>query len=94
EKQGKRLRRRHIFGRAFGLESDDEEDFNQSNISNNHSLLKSRHQINDGVLFESELLDGLSNWLDRLFEGSLPRYNVPEWPIGLLGDDNDDDDND
>ncbi|CAH8670962.1 unnamed protein product [Schistosoma margrebowiei] len=94
EKQGKRLRRRHIFGRAFGLESDDEEDFNQSNISNNHSHLKSRHQINDGVLFESELLDGLSNWLDRLFEGSLPRYNVPEWPIGLLGDDNDDDDND
>ncbi|CAH8681386.1 unnamed protein product [Schistosoma rodhaini] len=73
-------------------ESDDEEDLHQSNINNNHSHLKSRHQITDGVLFESELLDGLSNWLDRLFEGSLPRYNIAEWPIGLLGDDDDDDD--
>ncbi|CAH8682614.1 unnamed protein product [Schistosoma rodhaini] len=72
-------------------ESDDEEDLHQSNINNNHSHLKSRHQITDGVLFESELLDGLSNWLDRLFEGSLPRYNIAEWPIGLLGDDDDDD---
>ncbi|XP_018655599.1 hypothetical protein Smp_196180 [Schistosoma mansoni] len=88
EKQGNRLRRRHIFGRAFGLESDDEEDLHQSNINNNHSHLKSRHQITDGVLFDSELLDGLSNWLDRLFEGSLPRYNIAEWPIDFITDAN------
>ncbi|CAH8874851.1 unnamed protein product [Trichobilharzia szidati] len=83
---GKRLRRRRIFGRAFGLESDDEEDI-QSDGINNREHLKSRHQISDGALFDSELLSGLSNWLDRLFEGSLPRYNIAEWPIGLLGDD-------
>ncbi|KAH8869331.1 DnaJ likeubfamily C member 16 [Schistosoma japonicum] len=92
KKQNKHLRRRHIFGRAFGLESDDEEDFNQSNDNDNRSHLKSRHQVTDGALFESELLDGLCNWLDRLFEGSLPRYNVTEWPISLLGDDDDDND--
>ncbi|CAH8640082.1 unnamed protein product [Heterobilharzia americana] len=83
---GKHLRRRRIFGRAFGLESDDEDDV-QSDSIDRRAHLKSRHQITDGALFESELLEGLPNWLDRLFEGSLPRYNVIEWPVGLLGED-------
>ncbi|CAH8598794.1 unnamed protein product [Schistosoma turkestanicum] len=90
-----RTRKRHIFGRVFGMESDDEEAEAVNDQCNNHShTLKSRHQITDGVLFDSELLNGLANWLDRLFEGSLPRYTVTEWPISLLGNDivNDEDD--
>lgn len=31
-------------------------------------------------LFEDNLLDGLSNWLDRLFEGSTHRYYINYWP--------------
>lgn len=32
------------------------------------------------ILLEENLLDGLSNWLDRLFEGSTHRYYVNYWP--------------
>ncbi|GAB0090549.1 DnaJ homolog subfamily C member 16 [Sergentomyia squamirostris] len=32
------------------------------------------------VLFEENLLDGLSNWLDRLFEGTTHRYYINYWP--------------
>ncbi|XP_049305904.1 dnaJ homolog subfamily C member 16 isoform X2 [Bactrocera dorsalis] len=32
------------------------------------------------ILLEENLLDGLSNWLDRLFEGSTHRYSVNYWP--------------
>ncbi|XP_018022171.1 dnaJ homolog subfamily C member 16 isoform X2 [Hyalella azteca] len=32
------------------------------------------------VLFEEQLLEGFSNWLDRLFEGSTHRYAINYWP--------------
>lgn len=32
------------------------------------------------ILLEENLLDGLDNWLDRLFEGSTHRYYVNYWP--------------
>lgn len=32
------------------------------------------------ILLEENLLDGLSNWLDRLFEGSTHRYFINYWP--------------
>ncbi|XP_052895215.1 dnaJ homolog subfamily C member 16-like [Anopheles moucheti] len=32
------------------------------------------------ILLEENLLDGLPNWLDRLFEGSTHRYFVNYWP--------------
>lgn len=32
------------------------------------------------VLLQGNLLDGLSNWLDRLFEGSTQRYHINYWP--------------
>ncbi|XP_054716062.1 dnaJ homolog subfamily C member 16-like [Uloborus diversus] len=35
------------------------------------------------VVFEEHLLDGLSNWLDRLFEGSTQRYYIQFWPDNM-----------
>lgn len=32
------------------------------------------------IISEDNLLDGLSNWLDRLFEGTTQRYYVNYWP--------------
>jgi len=32
------------------------------------------------IVFEEHLLDGLSNWLDRLFEGTTQRYHIQYWP--------------
>lgn len=31
-------------------------------------------------IFEDQLLDGLQNWMDRLFEGTTYRYHVNYWP--------------
>jgi DnaJ homolog subfamily C member 16 len=36
--------------------------------------------LNSKILLEENLLDGLSNWLDRLFEGSTHRYFINYWP--------------
>ncbi|XP_037074988.1 dnaJ homolog subfamily C member 16-like [Pollicipes pollicipes] len=39
-----------------------------------------RTRVTDEVLFEEHLLDGLPDWLDRLFEGQTVRYHVKYWP--------------
>lgn len=55
-------------GAFLGLESDDSSD-------------QAPEVIDDPkILLEENLLDGLSNWLDRLFEGSTHRYFVNYWP--------------
>jgi DnaJ homolog subfamily C member 16 len=55
-------------GAFLGLESDDSSD-------------QATDVIDDSkILLEENLLDGLSNWLDRLFEGSTHRYFVNYWP--------------
>jgi DnaJ family protein C protein 16 len=51
---------------GFEGESDDSSDHNDVNDSK--------------ILLEENLLDGLSNWLDRLFEGSTHRYFINYWP--------------
>ncbi len=40
-------------------------------------------QIIGSQLAIDQVLHGLPNWLDRLFEGSINRYYVPEWPDNL-----------
>ncbi|TGZ55485.1 hypothetical protein CRM22_010395 [Opisthorchis felineus] len=79
------VRKRRIFGHIFGMESDEDEDGRQL-----QSSLRTRPP--PPVLLESELLDGLPNWLDRLFEGSLPRYQLIEWPSNLRGNELDESD--
>ncbi|GAA52774.1 DnaJ homolog subfamily C member 16 [Clonorchis sinensis] len=81
------VRKRRIFGHIFGMESDEDEGGRQL-----HSSLRTRPPPPPPVLLESELLDGLPNWLDRLFEGSLPRYQLIEWPSNLRGNELDESD--
>ncbi|XP_076315234.1 dnaJ homolog subfamily C member 16-like isoform X2 [Tachypleus tridentatus] len=47
-------------------------------LNTNNGRLKSNN-----VLFEEHLLDGLSNWLDRLFEGTTQRYYIQYWPVNM-----------
>ncbi|XP_013775072.1 dnaJ homolog subfamily C member 16-like isoform X2 [Limulus polyphemus] len=35
------------------------------------------------ILFQEHLLDRLSNWLDRLFEGTTQRYYIQYWPENM-----------
>ncbi|BHF68495.1 DnaJ molecular chaperone y domain [Sparganum proliferum] len=70
------------FNKLLNLETDDldDEDFDDSSDASESSL---RHHAAHGPLLEQELLRGLCAWLDRLFEGSLRRYHVSEWPANL-----------
>lgn len=53
-----------------GSESDDDADSYGGNSS----------ELDEKILLEENLLDGLSNWLDRLFEGTTQRYFINYWP--------------
>lgn len=37
-------------------------------------------ESDDSILLQGTLLDGFSNWLDRLFEGTTQRFHVNYWP--------------
>lgn len=55
-------------GAFLGLNESDSEDYFGSG------------ELDEKILLEENLLDGLSNWLDRLFEGSTHRYYINYWP--------------
>lgn len=46
-------------------------------------LNKNDADIYGSIVFEEHLLDGLPNWLDRLFEGSTRRYYIQYWPDNM-----------
>lgn len=45
-----------------------------------HSSESSDSESDGRPLLQGTLLDGLENWLDRLFEGSTHRYYINYWP--------------
>ncbi|XP_064461330.1 dnaJ homolog subfamily C member 16-like [Ornithodoros turicata] len=55
-----------------------------SDVESGHLLKKQEDacaaDVYGSVLFEEHLLDGLPNWLDRLFEGTTKRYYIQYWP--------------
>ncbi|VDK69861.1 unnamed protein product [Dibothriocephalus latus] len=71
------------FNKLLNLEDDDvdDEDFEESSDASQSSP---RQHSPQGPLLEQELLHGLCVWLDRLFEGSLRRYHVRDWPTNLV----------
>ncbi|VDK40547.1 unnamed protein product [Taenia asiatica] len=89
EEESYKVRRRHVpsssskesrrvtnFSRLLGLNrsSDEESDYESED----------EDMVTPAIpLLEHEVLAGLPTWFDRLFEGSLRRYHVPEWPRHL-----------
>uniref|UniRef100_A0A915KJ04 Uncharacterized protein n=1 Tax=Romanomermis culicivorax TaxID=13658 RepID=A0A915KJ04_ROMCU len=64
---------------------DDDENFGLSDEENDSDSEREAEQMRQKILNKKslnldELLDGLPNWLDRLFEGSSRRYYVQQWP--------------
>lgn len=58
---------------------------NEGTIIISAVFLKSQNFFQNGdkyshIIFQENLLDGLPNWLDRLFEGSTQRYYINYWP--------------
>ncbi|KAL5964668.1 hypothetical protein TSMEX_007595 [Taenia solium] len=90
EEESYKVRRRHVpsssskesrrvanFSRLLGLNrsSDEESDYE----SEGEDMVTPTTP-----LLEHEVLAGLPTWFDRLFEGSLRRHHVPEWPRHLI----------
>lgn len=59
-------------------ESDLESGIDTRNRTHRQDLLY--NDLHDEIIFEENLLDGLSSWLDKLFEGSTIRYHINFWP--------------
>lgn len=62
------------------------EDSNSDSENSDVEAAKFSYNENDlygSIVFEEHLLDGLSNWLDRLFEGSTQRYYIQYWPENM-----------
>ncbi|KAK4305788.1 hypothetical protein Pmani_022334 [Petrolisthes manimaculis] len=82
------LRRRHtkssITGDFMGFsdnESESESDV-ETGDKRKDSIASDKPLLNyySNILFEDQLLEGLGNWLDRLFEGTTLRYHINYWP--------------
>ncbi|KAL5105411.1 hypothetical protein TcWFU_003321 [Taenia crassiceps] len=72
----KELRRVANFSRLLGLNRSSDEESNYESEDEDIATPTT-------PLLEHEVLAGLPTWFDRLFEGSLRRHHVPEWPRHL-----------
>lgn len=52
----------------------------RSRSHENHSTRKSNRSRSQATLQIHHKLDRLGLWMERLVEGTLPRYQVPSWP--------------
>lgn len=52
----------------------------RSRSHENHSTRKSNRSRSQATLQIHHKLDRLGLWMERLVEGTLPRYHVPSWP--------------
>lgn len=50
------------------------------NTTNGNNVSDLSSIDNNDVIFENNLLNGLPNWLDKLFDGSTTRYYINFWP--------------
>ncbi|XP_021948075.1 dnaJ homolog subfamily C member 16 [Folsomia candida] len=67
-------------GAFLGFDSENSSD-EQSDVERGGGLNNDTSDTPEaGILFTNHLLDNLSNWLDRLFEGSTHRYHINYWP--------------
>lgn len=65
----------------MGFEEESSDDSDTDIEAGDRDLIdRQTGDIDDEIVFEEHLLDGLSNWLDRLFEGSTQRYHIQYWP--------------
>nr|XP_027194543.1 dnaJ homolog subfamily C member 16-like [Dermatophagoides pteronyssinus] len=85
------LRRLEEDGEFLGLNETNENSSEESdvesgmlvrnqNTTNGNNVSDLSSIDNNDVIFENNLLNGLPNWLDKLFDGSTTRYYINFWP--------------
>lgn len=77
------LSRRNFIDTDEEPSSDDEASYRSDEFASMGEKKKlHRSSSQRGVNMEN-VLDGFPNWMDRLLEGSIRRYYIPEWPDNL-----------
>ncbi|KAL0267986.1 UNVERIFIED_CONTAM: hypothetical protein PYX00_010093 [Menopon gallinae] len=64
---------------GFDDTSDSDSDGNNVDIERGPKPVEENDKYSN-IIFQGNLLDGLPNWLDRLFEGTTHRYSINYWP--------------
>ncbi|GMR36923.1 hypothetical protein PMAYCL1PPCAC_07118, partial [Pristionchus mayeri] len=72
--------KKHFLGFDDDGETEDELSDESVDDVEREDNTKSRRHFRPSV---SNVLNGFPNWLDRLLEGSIRRYYIPEWPENL-----------
>eukprot|EP00092_Neocalanus_flemingeri_P087100 GFUD01109853.1.p1 GENE.GFUD01109853.1~~GFUD01109853.1.p1 ORF type:complete len:797 (+),score=258.24 GFUD01109853.1:84-2474(+) len=67
-------------GAFMGFDSEDEASDGEMDLERANQPAPVLDSPDHLPIFEDQLLDGLQNWMDRLFEGSTYRYHVNYWP--------------
>lgn len=69
-------------GAFIGFDSSDSDETETSDLESGCRKIEEGmfSEKYNNVVFQSNLLDGLPNWLDRLFEGTTQRYYINYWP--------------
>jgi len=67
-------------GAFMGFDSEDEISDTETDVERATAPAPVLDSPDHLPIFEDQLLDGLQNWMDRLFEGSTYRYHVNYWP--------------
>ncbi|KHN80349.1 DnaJ -like protein subfamily C member 16 [Toxocara canis] len=68
----------------LGFDDDGEEESSSEDSDSEKATHEEVQALRKGYQLKLEdVLNGLPNWLDRLFEGSIRRYYIPEWPDNL-----------
>lgn len=64
---------------GFEDSESENEDVEAGNLIRREDLTPEEETLSN-IVFEEHLLDGLSNWLDRLFDGTTQKYHIQYWP--------------
>uniref|UniRef100_A0A0N5C681 J domain-containing protein n=1 Tax=Strongyloides papillosus TaxID=174720 RepID=A0A0N5C681_STREA len=77
-------KRRDVLGFDDSDEYTDSEDEYETSTDDGRSRKRLLRNIKRHHTIKlDEVLDGLPNWIDRVLEGSIRRYYIPEWPENL-----------
>lgn len=61
--------------------NDDGDSANESDVESGMLVNEDNDSyLDDEILFEEHLLDGLSKWLERLFKDGTIKYRINYWP--------------
>uniref|UniRef100_A0AC35U5C2 DnaJ homolog subfamily C member 16 n=1 Tax=Rhabditophanes sp. KR3021 TaxID=114890 RepID=A0AC35U5C2_9BILA len=76
-------KRKDVVGFVDSDDTSSDEEYDSTTGDSRSRVQLLRQNKRNSSLKVEEVLDGLPNWIDRVLEGSIRRYYIPEWPDNL-----------